>query len=82
MNIQLYILGLFFDHTKAYDVINNGILLIKLEYYGIRETVKALIESYLLYRTKFVAIFKTDNTSRTQKICKSSCKAIIHGVSQ
>jgi len=82
MDKQLYILGLFFDLTKAYDVINNGILLSKLEYYGIRETVKALIESYLSYRTQFVAIFETDNTSRNQKICKSSCKAIIHGVHQ
>jgi hypothetical protein len=82
MDKQLYILGLFFDLTKAYDVINNGILPSKLEYYGIRETVKALIESYLSYRTQFVAIFQTDNTSRNQKICKSSCKAIIHGVHQ
>ena len=45
MNKQLYVLGLFFDLTKAYDVINNGILLSKLEYYGIRGTIKARTES-------------------------------------
>jgi len=47
--------SLFSDITKAYDVINNEILL-KLEYYGI------WIESYFLYRSQFVEIFKTDNT--------------------
>jgi len=35
MDKQLYNLGLFFELTKAYDVINNEILLNKLEYYGI-----------------------------------------------
>ena len=33
MDKHLYILGLFFDLTKAYDVINYKILFNKLEYY-------------------------------------------------
>jgi hypothetical protein len=41
MNKQLYVLGLVFDLTKAYDVINHEILLTKLEYYGITGTIKA-----------------------------------------
>ena len=79
---QLYILGLIFDLTKAYDVINHAILLNKLEHYGTRGTTKAWIESYLLYRLKFVEIFKTDNTRRNQMIYKSLCKEIKHGIPQ
>jgi len=45
---------LFFDLTKAYVVINHEILLAKLEYYGIRGTIKAWEESYLPYRSQFV----------------------------
>jgi len=43
MDKQLYNLGLFFDLTKAYNVINNEILLNKLKYYGITGTMTAWI---------------------------------------
>jgi len=43
---------LFFDLTKACDVISHEILLAKLEYYGIREIIKAWVESYLSYRSQ------------------------------
>jgi len=79
---QLYVLALFFDLTKVYDTINNEILLNKLEYNGIRGTVKAWIESYLSYQSQFAETFKTDNTRRNQKICKSSCKETKHRVPQ
>jgi len=45
---QLYVLGLFFDLTKAYDVTSHEILLTKLEYHGIRGTIKTWIKSYLV----------------------------------
>jgi len=49
MDRQLNILRLFFNLTKAYDVINHEILL-TLEYYGIRGTRKVWIVSYLSYQ--------------------------------
>ena len=79
---QLYVLGLFFYVTKVYDVINHEILLNKLEYYGIRGTLKAWIKSYLLYRSQFVEIFNTDNIRRSQKMYESAFKEIKHGVPQ
>jgi len=42
MDKQLYVLGLFFDFTKEYYVINHEILLNKLEYYGVRGTTKCM----------------------------------------
>jgi hypothetical protein len=67
MDKQLYILGLFFDPTKTYDVINHEILLTRLEYYGTRGSIKAWIESYLSYWSQFVEILKTDNKGRNNR---------------
>ena len=61
---------------------NNGILLSKLQYYEIRGAIKARIESYLLYWSQFVEVFKSDITSINQQIYKSSCKEMKHGVPQ
>jgi len=66
MDKHVYISGLFFDLTKAYDVIIHEILFNKLEYYGIRGTIKTGIESCLLYQSQFVEIFKTHNTRRNR----------------
>jgi len=79
---QLYVLGSFFDLTKAYDLINHEILLTKLEYYGIRGTIKGWVESYLSYQPQFVEIFKTENRGRNQQIYQSSHTEIKHKVPQ
>ena len=64
LDTQLYILGLFFDLTKACDVINHEILLNRFGYYGIRGTIKAWIVFYLLYWSQFAEIFKTDKNKK------------------
>ena len=79
MNKELHILGLFFNLTKAYDVINHEMLFNRLQYYGIRGTIKV---SYLSYQSQSVEIFKTDNTRRNQKIYKPLYKKMKHGVPQ
>lgn len=47
---------LFLDLKKAFDTIDHGVLLRKLEYYGIRGTANSLIKSFLSSRTQFVQI--------------------------
>jgi len=65
MDQQLYVLHLFFDLTKVYDVINHEILLNKLEYYGIRGTIKAWIEFYLIHRNllKYLKLITEEETN-------------------
>lgn len=44
------IIGIFIDLKKAFDSLDNSILIKKLEYYGIRGPYNKLIESYLTNR--------------------------------
>lgn len=50
------VLGIFLDFTKAFDLINHDILLLKLQHYGIRGTALSLISSYLQHRSQYVEI--------------------------
>ena len=47
-------LGVFIDFSKAFDTVDHGILLAKMEHYGIRGTPKNLIGSYLSNRKQYV----------------------------
>jgi hypothetical protein len=49
MDKGLHAIGLFFDLTKAYDVINHDILLDKLKSYGIRGGTNLWFKSYLTH---------------------------------
>ena len=48
--------GIFIDLRKAFDTVNHGILLKKLEHYGIRENTLDRFQSYLSDRKQFVDI--------------------------
>jgi hypothetical protein len=59
----LHVIGIFLDLSKACNVINDNILLDKLDSYGVRGFSDTWFKSYLLYRTQFVEISQTDRSN-------------------
>ena len=47
LNNELMVAGIFCDLQKAFDCVNQNILLTKLQFYGITGTTYILIKSYL-----------------------------------
>ena len=51
-----HVLGIFIDLSKAFDTIDHGTLLVKLDRYGIRGNANSLIKSYLSDRTQYTEV--------------------------
>ena len=70
-----HILGIFIDLSKAFDTIDHGILLEKLQNYGIRGVPLQLIDSYLSDRKQHVNILGeiSDNLSVIFGVPQGSC---------
>ena len=51
-----HVLGIFIDLRKAFDTIDHGIFIEKLEHYGVRGSVLLLLTSYLQNRQQCVSV--------------------------
>jgi hypothetical protein len=67
MDKRIPVAALYMDLTKAFDFVDHGILLKKMEAYGVRGVALTLLKSYLSNRKQATAI---------TKICLKSCKEI------
>ena len=77
-----HLIGIFFDLSKAYDVLDHEILLSKLDAYGIRGTVNQWFKTYLSNRKQYVEIKYMDNTRKTTRKYTSTLKEMTGGVPQ
>ena len=68
LNNKKYQISIMIDLKKAFDSVNNNILLKKLELYGIRGMGLSWIQSYLADRVSYVALGKVKSNLHTTNI--------------
>ena len=59
IDCQEFSCGIFLDFSKAFDTVNQNILIEKLDYYGIRGVTKDWFTSYLTNRYQYVSLGQT-----------------------
>lgn len=59
--------GVFFDLSKAFDLVDHSILIKKLEFFGIQGSTIKLIESYLHNRSQYVKIGNSRSSTKPVK---------------
>jgi hypothetical protein len=79
---ELHTIGIFFDLTKAYDILNHNVLLEKLSSYGIRGIANSWFKSYLSSRRQFIEINQSDSSNFRVDRYRSSFMEIKQGVPQ
>jgi sarcosine oxidase/L-pipecolate oxidase len=79
---ELHTIGIFFDLTKAYDILNHTVLLEKLSSYAIRGTVNSWFQSYLTNQKQFIEINQSDSSNVRVYRYRSSFMEIKQGVPQ
>ncbi len=72
---------LFFDLTKAFDMVDHGLLLHKLDCLGIRGVSHSWVSSYLQGRTQTVQISFKDSHG-LQRTASSNSSVVVKGVPQ
>jgi hypothetical protein len=55
-NSKEYVTGIFCDIAKAFDCISHELLLMKLQYYGVRGVILDWFKSYLQHRRQRVEL--------------------------
>ena len=68
LNERLTALNVFIDFTRAFDTIDRGILIRKLEAYGIRGIALEFVSDYFRNRMQFVQINNSSSSYKTTKL--------------
>ena len=70
-----HVIGIFIDLSKAFDTIDHGTLVKKLEHYGVRGKTLSLLEDYLTDRQQYVTVLGEVSKKLTVKfgVPQGSC---------